>query len=312
MKIVIMVYAEPKVGLGHWYRSIELAKRAEERGHYVTVVGNKMARPFTFFQIREGETMDLYHVLHQTNPDYLVVDLQDRVPDYIYDLVKSRLVVLNGVGREEEQKADLTVIQGFANGLHPDNIYAGPEYVILRRELFQIKEKFKPGPDVPKRNWFVWGGANDKMNLLPTFPQVFPEQNSFLIINKHFPLPAWTKGGTIHWNPAIHSPTLIDDLYIVQAMLSAKKACIAMGMVAWELAALGVPTYAFSWSEGHLKFAQRMQEHGLIKAYPRVGLPSPEEMQAFLSEPFEPDVTNAPDDKGADRILDLMEKDRHG
>lgn len=296
MKIVFLVYAKPETGLGHWYRTIELAKRAEERGHYVTIVGNRMARPFTFFQVRENEEYDLYHVLHQIDPDWLVVDLQDSVPDYIYNITKTRLAVLNGVGYDKEDEADLTIIQGFSDK-NRENILSGEKYVVLRKELFEAKQHI----DKKAKDWFVWGGTKDKMGILTAFPLIMPESKASLVISKMFPIELKTIS-----NPAIHTPVFVDDSSIIPLMTISNRACVAMGMIAWELAALEIPAYVFSVSNGHLGFANKMQENGLLLAYPEIGLPEENKVVEFLSTPFE--ITgNPPDEKGADRILAAME-----
>src|SRR3990167_587681 len=295
MNIVILVYAKPEVGLGHWYRSLTLAEEARKRGHYVWLVGNKMALGQHFFQVRENDPDDLFHVLHQIRPDFLVVDLQDSVPDYIYDLVgNTKILVLNGVGREEEEKADVAIIQGFTDIMRP-NTYSGPEYVILRKNITNMPRD----PQIINfDNWFVWGGARDKMSLLPAFSQAMPEVEANLVVTDF-----------MKECPSVNGNHLVfraKDDSIITVMYTSGKACIATGMVAWELATIGVPTYAFSWSEGHLRFAKRMEEAGLVKAWNGVGLPSCEEIREFLNEPFYPTGT-PPDGRGAERIVEIME-----
>ena len=85
-----------------------------------------------------------------------------------------------------------------------------------------------------------------------------------------------------------------------------EKAAVQMGMVAWETVALGLPTYIFSPTEDHLRYALAMDEAGLVFAYPEVGLPGPEALEAFLQIPYE--ITGTPPDgRAAERILKLME-----
>jgi spore coat polysaccharide biosynthesis predicted glycosyltransferase SpsG len=301
MKVVIVVYAKPDVGLGHWYRSIVLANELVSRGHFVWICGNKMllGKEHLYFQIRENEPDDLLHVLDQIRPDFLVLDLQNGVPKYIYELCDRfsvNTLVLNGVGREEEDDAYITVIQGFPpkDISIGENTYYGSEYVIIRPELF----KFTYRPVFP---WFVWGGAKDKMNLLNRFQRVFPDEQSIMVSNKFSENHVEQVGRHSIYND-------VKDDAIFALMNACERACVATGMVVWELLALGIMTYAFSWSEGHLGFAQRMEDSGLIKAYPKIGLPkSNYEIMEFLSEPFEPDFSLAPDGEGASRIVDTME-----
>lgn len=294
MNIAILVYANETVGLGHWYRANALADKMTELGHTVVILGNMQTRKHIYFQVRENNELDLIYAIEQVEPDYLIVDLQDSVPDYIYGL-GVRIVVLNGVGREDEDRAELTFIQGFSNKKR-NGLFAGPEYVILRDSIFAVEYS-------PQSDWFVWGGAKDKMRLLEKFYKNVKSGTGF----------AFTTGFSDYIFPHENNqPQLVignprDDKQMILSMSIAKKACVAMGMVAWELVAMGVPAYVFSWSKGHLKFAKEMEKAGLIKAYPKIGIPDDDEFIRFINEPFK--ITGErPDALGATRIAQILKE----
>jgi len=297
MKIAILVYANQEVGFGHWYRSIALANHAKQKEHLVWLIGNKMARGYDYFQTREDFPDDLYHILHQVKPDVLVMDLQNKVPEHIYDIIdgtNTKTVVLNGVGyRNEDERADATIVQGYPDAPPTQaNTFYGPEYVILRQSIFNMKW-------TPLTSWFVWGGARNKLDILDRFHKSMKDESAMIIATnfaKNVPEP--------NTNHQVYIP---EDEGIFPLMSISKRACIAMGMVAWELAVLGVPIYAFSWSEGHLRFAKTMQENGLLLAWDGIGLPPNEKIVGFLSRDFIP-TGKRPDSKGVDRVLSIMEQ----
>lgn len=301
MKIAVLVYAHKDVGLGHWNRSVALIKELERRGHMVWVLGNMMVHRKMYFQVREGNEIDLYHVMEQLKPDVFIADLQDEIPDYVYNLVgEDRLVVLNGVGREREYRAGMVFIQGYTNSVG-ENIFSGPEYVILRPEL----ERDITGP---VKEWFVWGGAKDKMRLSQVFQKVFPESETNILMTQMSTTLDETYRTMFH---EIFLPKSLDDHAdtFIRAIKGTRKACIAMGMAAWETTTLGIPTYAFSSTEGHLAFAKKMESEGLLRAWNGVGLPSLNEMAEFLSQdPIVPSVESRADFMGASRVADRLEE----
>lgn len=304
MKIAVLVYAHKEVGLGHWNRSVALIKELESRGHMVWVLGNMMVHRKMYFQVRENSEIDLYHVIEQLKPDVLIADLQTEVPKYVYEIIgdHEKLVVLNGVGRYMDSDAGMLFIQGLGESTD-GHIFAGPEYVILRPEL----EKWYEGPE---SEWFVFGGAKDKMNLSSTFQNVFQETNTNILMTPMSVSLDHTYR-TMYHNIFI-APSIDKQVETLKmAVSNVSRACIAMGMTAWEMAALGIPTYAFSATQGHLDFARRMEDAGILRAWNGVGLPEePLDFKEFLElPPIQPKLR--PDFMGASRVADRLEE-RYG
>lgn len=299
-KIVVVVYADEEVGFGHWYRIQALVRTLEEREHLVWVVGNVMAHGHNYYQIRPGERNDLYHVFDIVRPDIIVADLQTRVPDYLYELSMqfgTKVVVLNGVGYDWEQDADLAIIQGFSD-IKADNTLSGPEYVILRDEIHKFANMGlmrEPG------SWLVWGGAADRLGLLNKFAELFSERPARLMASKYV-TDGITPGSQIQ---LVYTTDSGEEF--IPIMATSEKAFVAMGMICWELATLGIPAYVFSRSEGHLGFAKKMDEQGLIKAWRAVGLPNDNEIAEFLYTPFEVNGI-LPDREATTRIAQAMEE----
>ena len=289
MNIGVMYFANEKYGLGHHYRCLELAKELEKSGHIVYILSNLQFPRRLYFQLRPHKKHDFYHIVDQCNLDWLVVDTPD-TPDgfiYAYSLqFKYKILYLNA--NRDWPLPDINIIQGCLIGK-----YSGPEYVILRSDLYEYQT------DTKSDSWFVFGGSADKMELLKYFTKTVDDR-AFLVGTEFANLPEKID------NEKHMLASVADDTAFLALMASCKKACISFGMVAWELVYFGIPVYAFSPTKDHLKWAQAMEKEGLIKAYPDVGLPDEYRVIEFLAEPFEI-AENSLDLKGAARIVKLME-----
>ncbi len=283
--------------MGHKYRSEALRKEAVAYKHNIATVG------------------DIYR--HKP-VDWLIADVirWEEIPEELVELCHkqhTKIALLNGVGHKiEEGQADFVWIQD------------KPERVILRRELFQnpwYNRKIIRRHN--RRWWFVFGGATDSMGLLPAFVDAM-EHNAWLVTTELTPDYSHI---TTYWDAALHGKTkekghsvwqnpikMADDNDLFSHMYIVQNACVAMGMTAWEFAAIRKHTYVFSISEEHLHFAQNMADMGLVKAYPKVGIPSAQEIKDFLVEwpRYRMNKKYAPDGNGATRLLMALEKPQSG
>lgn len=294
MKIAILAYSSPIIGRGHIVRSTELARYLHNvKEHDVWVLGNEMFHKSNYFQCREGESDDLYHVFHQVRPDWIVVDMRQGVPDYVKELSQKfnvSVLNINGTGRSEEGNEEITIIQGAVDDKR-DNVFAGTEWVILRQEIFDIQ--YQGG-----KSWFVYGDSGTP-NLLNMFNKTMFADSAMLMISPHSKVTRLQQND-LH---TIHAPI---GKTIFPFMTHSRAACVMMGMIAWELAVIGVPTYVFSSSSKHLHFAQAMGDKGFVKAYPHVGIPSRKRFVGFLGHPFIQKRDGLPDGKACERIEKLM------
>ena len=289
MNVGIMYFADKNYGLGHHYRCIELAKELEKSGHDVYLFSNLQFRRKLFFQLRSHNKHDFYHIVHQCNLDWLVVDTPYVPNQFIHEYSKEfgyKILYLNS--DMDLALIDINIIQGCLVGK-----YSGPKYVILRSDL----DEYKTG--LNNENWFVFGGSADQMRLLESFSKTIDE-NAFLAGTELAELPEKIT------NDKHMLMSAGDDAAFLALMSTCGKACISFGMTAWELVYFGIPTYAFSPTKEHLRWAQAMEKEGLIKAYPDVGIPENHRIREFLNEDFEI-AENTLDLKGANRIVRLME-----
>jgi spore coat polysaccharide biosynthesis predicted glycosyltransferase SpsG len=278
MRVAFLVLANERTGLGHWYRSLALAQEMQDEGHEVEIWSDRDATPFVWLDIKRFLGDASLPDLLAHNLDWLVIDLPHELNRLVVETIHLspiKTLVLNGVGHEVGDWATLRIVQGFS-----DAQYSGPEFVILRRNVFEAAKVRNPVVD-----WFVFGGAADGMHLT----RLFPNWNRITYIVS-----------ADRWGA-----TDSQDAGFLPAAAQCKQACIAMGMTAWELAAMGVPAYVVSISKGHLDFALQMQEAGLVKAFDAVGMPPLMAFERWLQEPFE--ITGKPPDGQAGaRIMELM------
>lgn len=286
MKILITYMADFDHGYGHHYRCLALADTARAAGHTVKLMSNLDTADY---HLSDDTTHGLLEgALESYQPDWLVVDFAHTFDSKLCALAhrnNSMIVNLNGVGWQfDTPDADITWVQDV------------PERVILRASVLDTKWHGGKG-------WFVWGGAADSINLLPTFSQALPEVEAILV------------GTTVTDSKLLtykfasaHTYTITSNDEILPHMANSGRACIHCGMMMWELAYLGIPTYIFSGSVSHLHFAQNIEAMGLAKAWPQVGLPGKDEMRNFLLTDFTINTARRPDGRGVVRLLAEMEQ----
>lgn len=290
-KMLFIFQVGPKYGWGHKYRVHEILDVAREKGIPVEVISND----FVEFGYRitigtKAPHLDkgrLSSILNKINPEWLVFDFPSKPPDDIIEKTRSKnikIANLNGLGHDldGDSWADFSWIQD------------SPEKVILRKDL--LKVKYEPIIN----NWFVFGGSADELNLLENFEGAIQRDPALLIGTELRP----------RMTPKFPNHKYIESSgsVIMQHMRYASKAAVHMGMICYELAVIGVPQYIFSRSEEHLRYAKMLESYGLGLAYPKVGLPEPNEMRKFFMEPITLNPDNKPDCMGADRFLSEIMK----
>lgn len=276
MKGLIIAAAPHRFGLGHWTRANQLARAAAERGWDFSTV------PYTTGPAAQ-------EAIQGCDVDWLIFDIPEPVPDWAFE-GRWKVCILNGIGRDpEEERADLLVIQGLYPGVVPKNAVAGPAYVILRPQIFLTKPSKLPV-------WLVWDGYLGGLGLHEAFARALPGIPAVHLLGLK-PIPG------------------LDSLCVrlqgdevIPWLAAAWRACVAMGMIVWELVALRKPCHVFSASPLHLAFALEMAKAGLVMAWPEVGLPGQGDFTAFLAKAAPtPEPPPGLDGYGAFRILDELE-----
>lgn len=285
MKFVCFVLADPAHGLGHIRRCEALAQAALQRGHQFVLAANRAPAVGGWVEVQGVEDMEgLSRAVELVGADWLIIDLEERVPEEVWSLAARygvRTCLLSAVGRIENdaRRADVAWVQDRA------------ETVILRRDILEQVRR-------PSSRWFVFGGSADVLCLLARFTKVCADWDADLLVTDFM---------RYSLKPHGRLEVVQGDSRSLELLSGAGRACIHMGMTAWELAYFRVPTYVFSATPGHLAFARQMEGAGLVRAYPGVGLPRDDvDFREFLQIPFEPTGV-PPDGRGADRLLAILE-----
>jgi hypothetical protein len=293
MNLLITSICSELTGMGHYFRALTLAQAAYRLGHQVTFACD------LFPQERQPGILTIPLTYQPDNPhlvfgelngyDWVILDSPSELPPPI-KVEGVKLCLIDGVGHEAGQ-ADLVISQGL------EGEYAAPEYLILRPELF------KPIPNpLPPFTWLVWGGAADKLGLLPAFAQACPDFSAYLL-QSEFLRDRVINTGLRQWVVPVKGDELL------HWARQCSSAVVAMGMITWELLAArpGLPIYVFSLTDRHLKSALQMEAKGWLKCWPQTSLPDEALMKDWLSESFEPKPVEGLDSQGCERILTLLE-----
>jgi len=273
MNLLFLIYKTKETGLGHWYRMQVLMNAARARGHIVALATNEL----------------------DFIPDWLVIDVPEdmyssKVLDFLesYPYPTTRICTVDGISHKLGISADLNISQNLSGE------YSAPEYLIMRKPVTQRCFALTA-------EWFVFGGASDKMKLYEKFRRDCSAQTANIVIGKFAPCPNIQDVNSKH-----HIWINLED-NIFSIMSRSEKACLAMGMTVWEALSLDLSSYVFSYSDRHLQSALAMEQAGYIKAFGETGLPEPKVFREFLQQPFTP--TAPPIDfLGAERVIKLMEK----
>lgn len=302
LKILVYAFCTPETGYGHIFRSLALAQAAKDRGHTVAVVSNRKPPGLVWYVAEYLEPLHYSLALKDFKPDWVVVDLPHTPPAWIKKTAgKAKILTLNGIGYNQNDGADLRVIQGCAEVELPGEqdkvpVLKGLEYIILRPEIAKHKGAARGDFNL------CWGGGVDSCGLLEAVANWLPNEPTFFVVADMTPVPLLTSPH--HWVLKLNQDS--DDLF--WWLSKAKRLITAFGMVVPEALFLGTKVFSINASQLHQAFAAPLAEQGLIKNYPAVGLPSREEMVRFLGEPFEPAESNLIGADGAAKVMQAIEE----
>lgn len=199
IKILFRVDAGNQVGLGHFYRSLNLALTLKERGHDVMFVhlpsdfwNNVKQFPFKHRELSlENAEQEMVYILQIGRIDIFYVDgLITFTLQFIYDIKKTSKVIFYQNLSESKHLADVFILPS----IHQDDdfflpfddsrtkIYKGLQYFTFNKEI----EKYTPKIVTLKSSFkkmAVISGGSDPRNVLLTLYDMLDEE---ILLNVSF------------------------------------------------------------------------------------------------------------------------------
>lgn len=163
-KIVIIALLENGKGLGHYFRSVTVAKRLEEYDvHIIQYKSNKMIDFLDFDNKKQYQCLlgtELFEILNNIKPNLIINDLLNTSTEYMKSLMSLGCKIINfdDVG-EGSKLADL-VINGTIEGDDTEQYKFGHRYVDIRQEFKTYGQKLKSVKNDVKKVLLTFGGED--------------------------------------------------------------------------------------------------------------------------------------------------------
>lgn len=333
MNILFRVDAGKKLGLGHYYRSINLALKLKERGHNVVfsflnsefwneVIRNKFE--FKTLELNNAkQEQQLLNYIKNYNANFLYVDGNIVFTDtFIKNIKKTGIkIILYQNLTLSRFFADIYIVpsvhhdSAFFEGFRPDTkIYAGLKYFTFNKELAKIKRKILNNSSVKKIA--ITAGGSDPKNTLKTIFELI-DYNDFNDVcftfyygqnSKHSPVNQMMKYSNIIISKFDHKKIIENDILIS-----------AFGVSTYEFLYLGLPIIAYGHHQSNSIAANFLAEKtkalislGFIDAISKENLNNA--IKRLISDfsdrkKLSNRSKNILDLEGVNRIINIIEKD---
>lgn len=244
-RIILRTDGEEMLGMGHIYRCLSLAYRLI--GHDILFVtdercalGLSMIKD-SFFAFRTiSNNQDMFHIVDEFEPDIVINDILDTSVEYVIELKKRKLRVINFEDKGEGAKyADCVINALYENRLR-NNVYSGFEYYFIRDEFLQVSPK--PFSEKVKNLMILFGGSDPSNLTKKVYPILQELSQEHLDIEFHiitgfgYPYKDEIKEDIPHKIYVHHNVKRVSS-YMEHADL----AITSQGRTIYEFACMGVP-----------------------------------------------------------------------
>jgi spore coat polysaccharide biosynthesis predicted glycosyltransferase SpsG len=270
LKILIRVDGYNKIGLGHIYRAIALAKRLtkheilfvtkEEHDLGIKLIEkNKLTLKF----IRQKE--DLWKIISDFRPTIIINDILDTKKDYIEELKKQKIFVVNfeDLG-EGSRRADLIINALYEERISIGTHYWGKDYYILRDEFLKLEDKC-----IKKeiKNILITFGGTDPNNYTKRILNILNELklnnvkiNVILGLGYREPHNLEDFGKNLNLDVTIKQNIKNIGIYMYEADIAFTSA----GRTVYELASIGTPTIVLAQNKREKLHVFAKKDNGII------------------------------------------------
>ena len=255
LKIIIRTDGYNKIGLGHIYRTIALANRLNM--HDILFIskeehklGIKLIKLHNFNLKQIKDEKDLCEVISAFKPEIFINDILDTRKEYIEELKKRNLFVVNfeDLG-EGSNKADLLFNALYEEKKLNGNCYWGKDYYILREQFLQKGTK-----EIKREinNILITYGGTDPNNYTKKILDILSELEMKnlrinVILGLGYKDPENLESHVKEFNMDILIKKNVNNIY--KYMYEADIAFTSAGRTVYELASIGTPTIVLAQNE---------------------------------------------------------------
>ena len=314
-RILFVITGYHEVGLGHAYRSLNLANEILDH-EILFLVDKKSEEAFQLISrnnyiVHKQNEPEIFQDIQALDPDIIINDRLDTDEIYMQQLLDANYLCINfeDLGKGHTM-AHLTINALYQDGITKGDVHYGSEYVILRQE-FELAKK-KEIAEV-KEVLITFGGIdpnNYTQKVLETIYPVCQEKNIRIRIlaglgYKHYDQLKAQEGVEI----------LKNVKNISEYMYSADLAFTSGGRTTYELASIAVPSIVLCQNERELTHTFVSKENGFVQLGLGMEVSNEEILRNFielvenqnLREEMNQKMLASDILKGKQRVVDLIQ-----
>lgn len=284
MKIVFRCDASSDIGLGHVIRCLAVAKELRGQNHIVFATSEDSTNSYILdsnFKIflkggNETEEAFLDRNTSILKPDVFVIDKKYPYRQTILNRLKQNSIkivmvdnICDGLSASDEvvfptAHLDTDILKKYLSQEQIARVKTGPEYVILRDEILELKDQVRHDLHTPPNIVVTTGGTDPEgvlLNLITWLKEMDLEANILILVGRAFKFP----------DELGH---LVDDLpdnfhvmpYSLQELIKGDIAICTFGVSIYEMIYLQIPTICISHSRENAYGARILKErYGVIE-----------------------------------------------
>jgi spore coat polysaccharide biosynthesis predicted glycosyltransferase SpsG len=303
MKIVFRCDASSDVGLGHVIRCLAVAKELRRQNNIIFATTenktNSIIREngFDMFLKQEGEKEEAFlkRMIPPLKPDIIAIDKKYfYTPDYLKDLKqnKTEIVMIDniceGLSASDEiifpnAHLDKNLLKKYLSQEQIERVKTGPDYVILRNEILELKNQVKHDLHTPPNIVVTTGGTDPEgvlIKLIPWLKEMNFGANILILV-----------GQTFKYKDELEH--LIGNLpdncrvmpYSLQELVKGDIAICTFGVSIYEMIYLQIPTVCISHTKENAHDARILKEwYGIIEDIGYIEDINPQDLYAAITK----------------------------
>ena len=245
-----------EIGSGHFFRSLSLAVELQKQNFKILfLISNKngieiLQKTNIPYSVLKGNT-EIEHIrdckLILTNAKKIIIDLPIKFDNYCNQLNSiCDVILLDDLGNKTINSKILingSIVKKYHYyNLNKKNsrIYLGPEYMMIRKEFFDLREKLLNLNKTINKILLIFGGEDDQDIIRKIIPFFYDKKYQIsIIVGRNYAYIEELNDMTLEFsNISINiSPENIAELFTQQDLVISSS-----GITSYELATLGIPT----------------------------------------------------------------------